>query len=128
VAAEYEEIVCDATYSHDTSPKSREIAQLALLQVGHLSVRTAGPTRVDLPPLRLRLMSTVATTLHPTVRPLSRSMPPMSSMPIHGIELHARQQVRWAHVATVCFICFSFMLHVFHLDVAKVDLVLHMLQ
>jgi hypothetical protein len=52
----------------------------------------------------------------------------MSSMPIHGIELHARQQVRWAHVATVCFIRFSFMLHVFHLDVAKVDLVLHMLQ
>jgi hypothetical protein len=29
---------------------------------------------------------------------------------------------------TVCFMCFRCMLHMFHLDVAKVDLVLHMLQ
>jgi hypothetical protein len=35
---------------------------------------------------------------------------------------------RWAHVATICFMCFRCMLHIFHLDVAKVDLVLHMLQ
>ena len=30
--------------------------------------------------------------------------------------------------ATICFMSFKCMLHMFHLDVAKVDLVLHMLQ
>jgi hypothetical protein len=42
--------------------------------------------------------------------------------------LHWATASRWAHVATVCFIRFRCVLHMFHLDVAKVDLVLHMLQ
>jgi hypothetical protein len=33
-----------------------------------------------------------------------------------------------AHVATVCFVCFRCILHMFYLNFAKVDLVLHMLQ
>jgi len=40
----------------------------------------------------------------------------------------ASRWLRWAHVATVCFMRFRCMLHMFHLDVAKVDLVLYMLQ
>jgi hypothetical protein len=35
---------------------------------------------------------------------------------------------RWAYVVTVCFMRFRCMLHMFYLDVAKLDLVLHMLQ
>jgi hypothetical protein len=35
---------------------------------------------------------------------------------------------RWVHVATICFMCFKYMLHIFHLDVTKIDLVLYMLQ
>jgi len=35
---------------------------------------------------------------------------------------------RWAHIAIVCFIHFRCMLHVFHLDIVKVDRVLYMLQ
>jgi hypothetical protein len=42
--------------------------------------------------------------------------------------LHWTAASRRAHVATVCFICFICMLHMFYLNVAKVDLVLHMLQ
>jgi hypothetical protein len=33
--------------------------------------------------------------------------------------------VVWVHVATVCFMHFKCMLHMFHLDVSKVDLLLH---
>jgi hypothetical protein len=42
--------------------------------------------------------------------------------------LHWAATSRWAHVATLCFIRFRYMLHMFHLNVAKVDLVLHILQ
>jgi hypothetical protein len=42
--------------------------------------------------------------------------------------LHCDATSRWTHVATVCFMRFRCMLHIFYLDVAKVDLVLHMLQ
>jgi hypothetical protein len=42
--------------------------------------------------------------------------------------VHLGAASRWAHVATVCFIRFRCRLYIFHLDVAKVDLMLHMLQ
>jgi hypothetical protein len=45
-----------------------------------------------------------------------------------SIRLHWTAASRWAHIATVCFVCFKCMLHMFHLDVAKVDLMLRMLQ
>jgi hypothetical protein len=56
-----------------------------------------------------------------------------------GIELYAGVKLRvserplgptsrLAHVATVCFMYLRCMLHMFHLDIIKIDLVLHMLQ
>jgi hypothetical protein len=42
--------------------------------------------------------------------------------------IHCGAASRWVHVATVCFMRFRCMLHIFHLNVAKVDLVLHMFQ
>jgi hypothetical protein len=40
---------------------------------------------------------------------------------------HWRAASRWIHVATIYFVRFRYMLQMFHLDVANVDLVLHML-
>jgi hypothetical protein len=39
--------------------------------------------------------------------------------------LHWRAASRWAHVATSCFLRFRCMLHMFPLDVSKVDMLLH---
>jgi hypothetical protein len=45
-----------------------------------------------------------------------------------GIELCADVELYVSCVSDVCFICFIWMLHVFYLDVAKVDMALYMLQ
>jgi hypothetical protein len=45
-----------------------------------------------------------------------------------SMSIHWGATSRWEHVATICFMRFRCMLHIFHLDVAKVDLVLHILQ
>jgi hypothetical protein len=39
--------------------------------------------------------------------------------------LHSAEASRWAHVATVCFMRFRCMLHIFQLDVVKVDLYMY---
>jgi hypothetical protein len=55
----------------------------------------------------------------------SNSVPASSSA---STSIHWGTTSRWAHVAIICFMRFKCMLHMFYLDVAKVDLVLHMLQ
>jgi hypothetical protein len=53
---------------------------------------------------------------------------PRAALPSAHVNLHWAVASRWARVATVCFMHFRCMLHMFHLYFAKVDLVLHMLQ
>jgi hypothetical protein len=60
------------------------------------------------------------------LRAMALSFTPASSSA--STSLHWTAASRWAHIITVCFMCFSCMLHMFYLNVVKVDLVLHMLQ
>jgi hypothetical protein len=61
------------------------------------------------------------------------SSAPSTSAPLHGIELHVGVELLMFHafhmyVSARCCMCFIWMLHVFHLECAKLNLVLHMLQ
>jgi hypothetical protein len=59
------------------------------------------------------------------LRPVALSSAPVSSSA--SMSLYWTAASRWAHI-TVCFMRFKGRLHMFYLDVAKVDLMLHMLQ
>jgi hypothetical protein len=63
---------------------------------------------------------------YPCLAPLAARRPALPRAAPNS--LHWVVASRRAHVATVCFMRFSCMLHMFHLDVAKIALVLHMLQ
>jgi hypothetical protein len=61
----------------------------------------------------------------------SRHVPPVPHVALPRAtltSLYWAATSRWGHVAIVCFIRFRCMLHMFYLDVTKVDLLLHMLQ
>jgi hypothetical protein len=60
------------------------------------------------------------------LRAMASSSVPASSFA--STSAHWGAASRWEHVETVCFMRFIYMLYMFHLDIVKVDLVLHMLQ
>jgi hypothetical protein len=66
------------------------------------------------------------TRLCPTSAPWHRA--PCRASSFASTSVHWGITSRWAHVTTIYFICFRYILYMFQLDVTKVDLVLHMLQ
>ena len=90
-----------------------------------------GPTRLSprLAPRTLARTSRRPCLVPPTVAAIYLPVEcrPWATSSSASTSLHWRATSRWAHVATVCFMRFKCMLHMFYLDVSKVYL-LHMLQ
>jgi hypothetical protein len=103
----------------------KKISRLARLHWTRLAPRAPAPRMVAPNPPHAVCAPHLAPPAHASCRPrLASSLVPCAALP-HAVStsLHWATASRSAYVATVCFMRFRCMLHMFYLDVTKVDLV-----